>query len=93
MSKMATQKTTTKQSGSELKNVLGWYGVLAILLAYTLLNFKALTADSLPYQFLNLSGALGIMYEAYFKKDTQPVVLNIVWAAVALVAIFRIFNS
>jgi hypothetical protein len=88
-----TKKKTTTQSPSELKNLLGWYGVLAILLAYTLLSFKVLTADSLPYQLLNLTGALGIMYEAYSKKDTQPVVLNIVWAIVALVAIGRIIIS
>jgi hypothetical protein len=87
---MTRKKTLTKQVNAELKDLIGWYGVMAILLAYTLLSFKALTPDSLPYQLLNLTGALGIMFEAYSKKDTQPVVLNIVWAFVALLAICRI---
>lgn len=90
---MTTKKTSAKQASGDIKNLAGWYGVMAILLAYTLLSFKALTPDSLPYQLLNLTGALGIMYEAYYKKDTQPVVLNVVWAVVALVAIFRIVIS
>lgn len=90
---MTTKKAAAKPVPSDIKNLAGWYGVMAILLAYTLLSFKALTADSLPYQLLNLTGAIGIMYEAHAKKDTQPVVLNIVWAIVALTAIFRIVIS
>ncbi len=90
---MTTKKMLTKQANANLRNILGWYGVIAILLAYTLLSFKEITPSSLPYQLLNLTGALGIMYEAFAKRDIQPVVLNIVWAAVALVAIFRIVIS
>lgn len=74
-------------------NTLGWYGVLAILAAYALLSFKVIDADSLPYQLLNLTGAIGIMIVAATKKDTQPVVLNVVWALVALVAIIRLVVS
>ena len=69
----------------------GWYGVVAILGAYALLSFKIIQSDSLAYQILNLTGAIGIATEAASKKDTQPVVLNIVWATIALVAITQIF--
>lgn len=65
----------------------GWYGVLAILGAYTLITFDVIAAKSYTYQLLNLTGALGIMVEAASKKDIQPVVLNIVWVGIALVAI------
>jgi len=77
----------------QTKNLIGWYGVLAILLAYVLISFKVLDANSLPYQLLNLTGAIGLIIETAAKKDTQPVLLNLVWAAVALVAIIRIFIS
>ncbi len=70
----------------------GWYGVVVILLAYTLNSFSIMNSDSLTYQLLNLSGALGIMVEAASKKDKQPVVLNVVWAAVALIAIINILR-
>jgi nucleoside diphosphate kinase len=76
-----------------LKNILAWYGVSAILLAYMLLSFKVLSADSLLYQLLNLSGSIGIIVQAAAKKDTQPVVLNIIWSLVALAAIIRIIIS
>ena len=76
-----------------LQNISGWYGILAILVAYGLLSFKVINADNLVYQLLNLKGAAGIIIETAAKKDMQPVVLNIVWAAVALMAIIRIVIS
>jgi hypothetical protein len=72
------------------ENSFGWYGVLAILLAYLLVSFNALTTKSVAYQLLNLTGALGIIGEALSKKDVQPAVLNSVWAIIALIALARI---
>lgn len=69
----------------------GWYGVLAILSAYALMSFDVIVADSYAYQALNLTGALGIIFEAAAKKDRQPVVLNAVWAVIAAVAIVQLF--
>lgn len=72
------------------ENYFGWYGVLAILLAYLLLSFNVIASKSLSYQLLNLTGALGIIVEAVSKKDAQPAVLNGAWAAIAILAIVRI---
>lgn len=69
---------------------VGWYGVVAILAAYALLSFNIVGSKTLIYQFLNLSGAIGIIIEAAYKKDKPPVVLNIVWAIIALFGIFQI---
>jgi hypothetical protein len=69
---------------------LGWYGVLAILSAYVLVSFGAIAVKGYAYQLLNLTGALGIMVEAASKNDKQPVVLNIVWALVAIAAIIQL---
>lgn len=70
----------------------GWYGVIAILVAYSLLNFGLVDIHSLLYQILNATGALGIAYDALKDKDYQPIVLNIIWALIALVAIVKIIN-
>lgn len=69
----------------------GWYGVFAILIAYALLSFGVIVSRSYVYQLLNLTGALGIVAEAWSKKDRQPAVLNVVWAAVALMAVVRLY--
>jgi len=72
------------------KEYFGWYGVIAILTAYLLVSFNVIVAKSLSYQLLNLTGSLGIIVIATSKKDTQPVVLNIIWAAIAIIAIVRL---
>jgi len=68
----------------------GWYGVLAILSAYALVSFDVIVTDSYAYQILNLTGALGIIFQAASKKDHQPVVLNVVWAVIAIIAILKL---
>ncbi len=73
-------------------SLLGWYGVLAILVAYLLISFNALTPTSAAYQMLNLTGALGIIVETIGKKDYQPMALNVIWALVALVALIQLFS-
>ncbi len=71
-------------------NILGWYGTIAILLAYTLVSFSVLAPTNLWYQILNATGALGIVIETLSKKDYQPAVLNIFWMVIALVVIIKI---
>ncbi len=74
-----------------LVEALGWYGVGAILVAYALLSFNILSADEPMYQLLNLSGALTIILDAWVDRNYQPVVLNVIWLAIALIALARIF--
>lgn len=74
-----------------ITETFGWYGVVAIVGAYALLSFGIITSDSLLYQGLNLTGAIGIVVDALDDKNTQPAVLNIIWATIALIAIVNIF--
>ncbi len=74
----------TKRQAAE---IVGWYGAAAILLAYTLVSFKVVHTDGYVYQLLNLTGAVGIVVISIIKRASQPAVLNILWAVVALVAI------
>ena len=75
-----------------ISEFFGWYGVIAILVAYALLNFGIFDIHSLLYQILNITGALGITYDALKDKDYQPVVLNIIWALIALFSIIKIMS-
>lgn len=77
--------------GKRFANLLGWYGTVAILLAYGLLNFSILTPNNFFYQLLNLTGAVGLAIETFRKKDYQPGILNIIWAIIAGLAILKTF--
>lgn len=70
-------------------DIIGWVGVLLILLAFALTTFGVINAKDIAYGLLNFSGALGIIISSYTKKDFQPVALNIVWLLVAIIAIIR----
>jgi heme/copper-type cytochrome/quinol oxidase subunit 2 len=70
--------------------IIGWYGTVAIVLAYALLSFGILNSDDLLYQILNGTGALGVVLISLSKKTYQPAVLNIIWTIIAIIAIINI---
>jgi len=70
--------------------IVGWYGTLAILSAYFLASFSFMAVDSIIYQLLNASGALGIVAISFYKKAYQPGILNLVWMVIAVIALANI---
>ncbi|HPW34350.1 MAG TPA: hypothetical protein PK367_01145 [Candidatus Paceibacterota bacterium] len=74
----------------KLIELYGWYGAVAIILAYALVSFSIIQPDSILYQVLNGTGALGIVLVSFRKKTYQPGVLNAIWTLIALVAIIKI---
>lgn len=70
--------------------IIGWYGTCAIVLAYVLVSFKIIEADSVTYQLLNLTGAIGIIIISVAKSVKQSVILNAFWALIATIALFAI---
>ena len=68
----------------------GWYGTAAIVLAYVLVSFNLVPAGGGAYQLLNLTGALGIITISVAKKVRQTIVLNLVWAAIAVIALAKV---
>lgn len=71
---------------------IGWYGALATLGAYFLVSFSLVDGKSVPYQLLNLTGAIGLGTICYFKKTYQPLFVNIVWAIIAIFALINILG-
>jgi hypothetical protein len=76
-----------------IAEIYAWVGLVAILAAYTLASFSYLEPTSIWYFMLNLFGAIGLSIDAYLDKNYQPVVLNVVWALVALIGIVRFFTA
>lgn len=74
-----------------LIELAGWYGTAAILLAYTLVSFNMISAHGSVFQLLNLTGALATIVIMAHKKVLQSIILNMFWAGVALIALFRSF--
>jgi len=75
---------------NRLITIVGWYGAIATVGAYVLVSFLVLSPSSLIFQGLNLTGALGVTIETYYKKDYQPFWLNFIWMLIAFFAIINI---
>ena len=78
-----------KPSVSLWVTLWGWYGVFAIFGAYYLSSLDYIDQGK-RYQFLNLSGAIGLSVLCFKKRTWQPFVLNAAWAAIAGYAIYKL---
>ena len=70
----------------------GWLGTIAIIVGYFLITLTAFSPHSWVYIVLNIFGSIAIAVEAAYKKDYQPVLLNIVWLVIALVSLLQILK-
>ena len=82
--------TFMKTKNLTIVDFVGWYGVVATVLAYVLVSFNALSPNSLWYQILNLTGALGVTWETWCRRDYQPFWLNLIWALIAALALVNL---
>jgi len=72
-------------------NVFGWVGVILVLGAYGLVSFNLLDSHNLWYQLMNGFGAFFLIIESTWRKDYPFIVLNVVWATVAIIAVLGLF--
>jgi magnesium-transporting ATPase (P-type) len=71
--------------------IIGWCGVAAVLSAYFLSSFSLIEANSFWHHVLNFSGGVGVGIVSYRKKAYQPMAINIVWMAIAAIALVKNF--
>ena len=64
--------------------ILGWVGMLLIVVAYLLVSIKKLEASANLYQAMNLMGSLGIGVHVYYQKAWPALTLEVVWSTIAI---------
>ena len=75
-------------SSRAVTNLLGWAGTVAVLLAYALVSTHVIGSGP-RFQALNLAGALTLA-AFYARQRIGPgLLLNLVWASIALAALLR----
>ena len=85
---MAAKKKS--QPKHPLAQVAGWYGAAGIITGFLLISFEVISPQSIVYQLLNLSGALGLLILGLDRHVRQSVVINVFWVAIALIALIRL---
>jgi len=72
--------------------ILGWYGVVAILSAYALNVFSLTNSSGALFLWLNLTGSAGIVVVSWHKRDFQPLVLNGIWLLIAGLGLIQLLT-
>jgi hypothetical protein len=71
-------------------DALGWIGAFLLLLAYAMVSFKKLAADSLAYQGLNVAASILLAVNTIYHGAFPSSFVNIVWTFIAIFAILTV---
>ena len=74
----------------KLSDIIASIGVIILLIAFLLNLYKKLPADSKPYALLNFIGAGTCGFASYMISFYPFVVLESIWAIVALISLFKV---
>lgn len=72
---------------------VGLAGTAAVLLGFFLLQAGALHGQRIPFQLLNLFGALGLLVSLYGKFNVAVFVMEGMWALISAYGIWRGMRS
>lgn len=71
-------------------DAIGWIGAFLLLLAYAMVSFKKLEADSLVYQGLNVAASVLLAINTIYHGAFPSSFVNIVWTIIAVFAILTV---
>ncbi len=69
---------------------LGWIGAILLLLAYAMVSFKKLAADSFAYQGMNVGASILLAINTLYHRAYPSSFVNIVWTIIAIFAILTV---
>jgi len=75
----------------DLFDLVGFIGVLLIVIAYLLLQLDKLSSSSLSFSFLNAAGSLLIMLSLIFKFNVSAFMIEVFWFLISLFGLSKWF--
>ena len=66
-------------------------GSLVICSAYLSVSLGRIDAQRLPYQLMNIGGAVLLLTSLYYRPNLGAIMIEVLWVAIALIAIARIY--
>ena len=76
-----------------LVDIIGWIGSIEVILAYGLISYHKITAKSMGYQLLNLTGGAFLVINTVYYGAYPSTAINVVWLVIASFAIASILRS
>jgi hypothetical protein len=78
--------------GLDIYSVLGWIGIIFILLAYVLFLTKKLKINYVLYHLLNFIGASGLIVSTFMTQSWPALTLSLIFAGISIVYIVKILS-
>ena len=72
-------------------DAIGLVGALMLCGAYWAVSRGKLDPGRLPYHLVNLGGSGLLLVSLYFKPNPGAILIEVLWAAIAITAILGIF--
>ncbi len=74
-------------------DTLGWIGAFLLLLAYGMVSFKKVEADSFLYQGLNIAASVLLAINTIYHGAFPSSFVNIVWTIIAVLAVLTVIRK
>lgn len=73
-------------------DILGWIGMILVLLAYGLLSLNKINTGKL-YQILNLVAAIFMAIGLFPKNAWFSFALQVIWGIIAIIGLIKLLNK
>jgi hypothetical protein len=77
----------------DIADIIGISGVTFVLITYFLLQFDKIDAKGFWYSFLNLFGALLIMYSLMHNWNLSSFVIEFFWILISAYGVWKWYKS
>ncbi len=77
----------------DIYSVLGWVGVIFIILAYILFSTRKVKMDYVLYHLLNFLGALGLIVSTFVTESWPALTLSLIFAGISIIYIVKILGT
>lgn len=74
-------------------NIIGIFGDILILAAYSLLQLKKLRAETFAYSFLNLAGAALLLFSLYFAWNLPAAIIEGAWVVISFYGLIQALRA
>ena len=73
-------------------DLIGWIGSIELVVAYFLVSYQKIKANSLLYQWLNLTGSIFLLINTAYYGAFPSSFVNAIWILIALFALYKILT-
>lgn len=80
-------------TGLDIYSIIGWIGVIFIVIAYIFFSTKKLKIDYVLYHLLNFLGAAGLIVSTFMTQSWPALTLALIFAAISVVYSVKILRT